>query len=73
MPVERLGVKLYNLKESAQALGVSYATIKNYYGAGRITGQRIGRTVMITEGELQRFLNGGQPRHRADVEAAGAN
>ena len=59
MPVERLGVKLYNMKEAAEVLGVSYTTIKNYHRAGRIKGQRIGRTVEITEAELKKFIEGG--------------
>jgi excisionase family DNA binding protein len=59
MPVERLGVKLYNMKEAAEVLGVSYTTIKNYHRAGRIKGQRIGRTVEITETELKKFIEGG--------------
>jgi excisionase family DNA binding protein len=58
MPIEKLGIKLYNMKEAAEVLGVSYTTVKNYHRAGRITGQRIGRTVMIAEEELQRFIRG---------------
>lgn len=58
MPVEIMGVKLYNLREVAQELGVSYLTAKTYYKNGRITGQRIGRSVLVTESELQGFVNG---------------
>jgi excisionase family DNA binding protein len=58
MPTEMAGVKVYSLKEAAAALGVSYATVKNYKSAGRLKGQRIGRTVHVTEEELQRFVRG---------------
>ena len=59
MPREIVGVKLYNLEEAAELMGVSYATIRNYRRDGKITGQRVGRAVMITEEEIQRFVRGG--------------
>jgi excisionase family DNA binding protein len=59
MPIEKLGVKLYTLKEAAEVLGVSYTTTKIYHGKGRIKGQRIGRGVFVSEEELQSFLRGG--------------
>lgn len=58
MPTEIMGVKLYNLKEVAEKLGVSYLTAKTYHSKGRIQGQRIGRSIMVTEEELQRFVSG---------------
>ena len=58
MPTEIMGVKLYNLREVAQELGVSYLTAKTYHKNGRITGQRIGRSIMVTEEELRRFVSG---------------
>ncbi len=58
MPVERLGIKLYTMKEAAEVLGVSYTTIKNYHRSGKIKGRRIGRTVEVTEAELKRFIEG---------------
>jgi excisionase family DNA binding protein len=59
MPTVIAGIKVYNLKETAAELGVSYATIKNLRAAGKLKGQRIGRTVMIPEEEIQRFVRGG--------------
>ncbi len=58
MPIEKLGVKLYSLKEAGEVLGVSYTTTKIYHSKGRIKGQRIGRSVYVAEEELQRFLRG---------------
>lgn len=66
MPREIAGVKMYNLEEAADELGVSYATIRNYRKAGRINGQRIGRTVMITEAELKRFALNATPAQSTD-------
>ena len=58
MPTEIMGVKLYNLREVAEKLGVSYLTAKNYHSRGRIKGQRIGRSIMVTEDEIRRFVEG---------------
>ena len=58
MPVEIMGVTLYNLREVAEKLGVSYLTAKNYHSNGRIQGQRIGRSILVSEEELQRFVSG---------------
>ncbi len=58
MPIEKLGIKLYSLKEAAEVLGVSYATIKTYHQNNRFNGQRIGRSIMVTETELRRFIEG---------------
>jgi excisionase family DNA binding protein len=58
MPTVIAGVKVYNLQEVAKELGVSYATVKNLRAAGKLRGQRIGRSVMISEEELQHFVRG---------------
>jgi len=58
MPMEKLGVKLYTLREVGEELGVSYTTVKNYHRHGRISGQRIGRNIYIAEEEIQKFLRG---------------
>ncbi len=58
MPMEKMGVKLYTLKEVGEELGVSYTTAKNYHRLGRISGQRIGRNIYIAEEEIQSFLRG---------------
>ncbi len=58
MPMEKMGVKLYTLKEVGDELGVSYTTVKNYHRHGRITGQRIGRNVYVAQEEIQKFLRG---------------
>jgi excisionase family DNA binding protein len=58
IPLEVAEVKLYSLKEAGEVLGVSYTTTKIYHSKGRIKGQRIGRSVFVSEEELQRFLRG---------------
>jgi excisionase family DNA binding protein len=59
MPVEIMGVRLYNLREVADKLGVSYLTAKTYHKNGRFNGQRIGRSILVSEEELQRFVSAG--------------
>jgi excisionase family DNA binding protein len=55
-----MGVTLYNLKEVSEKLGISYLTAKTYHKNGRIRGQRIGRSIMVSEEELERFVRGGE-------------
>lgn len=50
--------KAYNVQESAQMLNVSAPTIRNYIKAGKLKAQRLGRSLHITEDELERFVNG---------------
>ena len=58
MPVEIMGLTLYNLREVAEKLGISYLTAKNYHSRGHFKGQRIGRMILVSEEELQRFVRG---------------
>ena len=59
MPAEIMGMTFYNLREVAQELGVSYLTAKTYHSKGRINGQRIGRSILVSETELRRFVEAG--------------
>ncbi len=66
MPAEIMGMTFYNLREVAEELGVSYLTAKTYHSKGRINGQRIGRSILVSENELKRFVEAG---NSAKVEA----
>jgi len=58
----RLGVnimKLYDLKEVAQMLGVSYLTVYNYVRQGRIKSVRVGRFLRVTQEEVERIMKEG--------------
>jgi len=53
------GIKLYTVTETADLLGITPQTVRAYVKAGRLRGQRVGRPILITEGSLRQFLNGG--------------
>lgn len=57
MPSEIMGVNFFNLREVAEELKVSYLTAKTYHKNGRIKGQRIGRSILVSEEELRRFVS----------------
>jgi excisionase family DNA binding protein len=44
-----------NMKEAAQLLGVSESRVRGYIATGKLTGERKGRQVQISETELKRF------------------
>ncbi len=55
---EIAGIKCYELQEVADILGVHYQTIRNLIKNGKIKATRIGRNYMITEQNLQKYING---------------
>jgi excisionase family DNA binding protein len=52
------GIKFYTIRDAAQALRVTPQTIRAWIKKGRLKGQRIGRPILITEGNLREFLQG---------------
>lgn len=54
---EIAGIKCYELQEVADILGVHYQTIRNLIKNGKIKATRIGRNYMITEQNLQKYIN----------------
>lgn len=50
------GIKFYTIPETAEALKVTPQTVRSYIKKGRIKAQRIGRPILITEGNLKDFL-----------------
>ena len=55
---EIAGIKGYELPEVAEILGVHSQTIRNLIKNGKIKATRIGRNYMITEQNLQKYING---------------
>lgn len=49
-------IKLYDLKEAGDVLGVGSRSVWNYLKAGRLTGRKIGGKWKISEAELRRFM-----------------
>ena len=55
---EIAGIKCYEIKEVADILGVHYQTIRNLIKNGKIKATKICRNYMITEQNLQKYING---------------
>lgn len=51
-----LGVKLYNVKEVAELLGVTPETARNYIKDGRLNAKKIGVRYYVSEERLKAFL-----------------
>ena len=51
-------IKLYNIKETAELLGVTPRTIQTYLKEGRIKGRKIGGSWRFTEQSINEFING---------------
>lgn len=51
------GIKFYTIPETAKLLNITPQTVRAYIKMNRITGQRIGRSILITENSLKAFLN----------------
>ena len=56
MPTQIEGIKFYRIPEVAQTLQVTPQTVRAWIKQGRIRSQRIGRPILITEGNLREFL-----------------
>lgn len=51
-------IKLYNIKETAELLGVTTRTLQTYIKNGRIKARKIGRGWKFTEQSINEFVNG---------------
>lgn len=49
-------IKFYTIQETAFALQVSTATVRNMIKDGRLKAQKIGQRYLITEGMLRAYL-----------------
>lgn len=52
------GLRVYDLNELCELLGVSLQVIRRYIKDGKLTASKIGRKYLITEKSLQDFING---------------
>lgn len=53
-------VALKSVEEAAGLLGISKWTVRAYIRSGRLRPVRLGRRVLLSEAELERFVAGGQ-------------
>ena len=51
-------IRLYNIKETAEILGVTTRTLQTYIKNGRIKARKIGRGWKFTEQSINEFING---------------
>ena len=56
--IEKLGVKLYTIEETADLLGVTKRTAKTMISDGRLTSARIGVYSYISEEVIRAYLKG---------------
>jgi len=57
MPTVIEGVKLFTVKEVAEAMGVTHQTVRKYIKVGRLRAQRVGKPLLITEKSIRAFLD----------------
>jgi excisionase family DNA binding protein len=48
--------QLHSVTDAAKLLGISHWTLRAYVKNGKLTPVRIGRRVLLEEGELERFV-----------------
>ncbi len=58
MPLIVNGVKLYDVKEVAEMLKSTEATIRVYFREGTLKGRKINGKWRVSEENLNRFING---------------
>lgn len=58
--------RLYGIKEAADALRVKPPTIHLWIRQGRLMPVKLGRRVVVTERELERFVDEGKVRRRGN-------
>lgn len=51
-------IKLYDIKQTAELLGVTTRTLQTYIKKGRIKARKIGGKWKFTESNIAEFLNG---------------
>lgn len=59
--------KIHPVHEAANILNVSTHTIRAWYYQGRLKGIRLGRRVMFSEEELQKFIDQGKELDRTEI------
>lgn len=63
---------LRSIEESARRLGISAWTVRAYVRAGKLHPVRIGRRILLSEPELQRFIEESTPDHATSTPMTAA-
>lgn len=56
MPIEVVGLKLYDLKELSRLLKVNRVTLRGYIEHGRLKAVKVGRSYRVNAEDLKEFL-----------------
>ena len=59
MSITIANIKFHTVQDVAKLLRISPPTVRGYIKSGRLSGQRVGRPILISEQSLQDFLRGG--------------
>ena len=63
---------LRNVNQAAELLGISPWTVRAYIRGGKLMAVRLGRRVLLSEDELERFVTEGQQPLQRDQDAVRA-
>jgi excisionase family DNA binding protein len=50
----------WSLQEASDAVAISVPTLRRHMKSGRLRGTKIGRRMVILDGDLHRFVRGGE-------------
>jgi len=56
--IEIDGIKAYTIRETADILKVSAATVRTYIKDDKLQGQRVGRYIIVPEDSIKRLVGG---------------
>lgn len=62
---------IYSIKEAAQKLRVSHLTLRGWIYDGKLTPIKLGRRVLLSERELERFVAEGYRNGQKVARASG--
>jgi len=66
MSIQLGELKLYELKELTEKLGVTVITLRNYINEGKLKGRKMGGRWFVTEESLKEFFNSTGARSKGD-------
>jgi len=55
------GHKVYTLEELSGQLGIHLGTLRRYVREGRVVAQKIGKRYLVTQENIERFINPKEP------------
>lgn len=56
MSIEIEGIMFYTTQEIAKKLGITIQTVRDYIKKGKLKGQRVGKSFLVSDQSLKAFL-----------------